>query len=287
MDVRNNNDKVAFMKRLKNYYENEILVFEKSLDTHNDHDFIMKLQEWLSIWVAYNARFNQVINIDGKFDDKTEDAVMAFQKFAKIDATGAINKETWDKITTPMRKAFEIKTYPFGHDDIAARVSHYAFQYEKWRPYEIDPNFGPWVRSFMDGHDGEKWAWCAGFVQTVLDSVFSDLEIPYTKYFKKTYRVEEMRVDARDKGVLHDNKSILNGTYKPKQGDIFVIIYDGDTIAHHTGIITALKDASFLTIEGNTNFIGSNNGVGVFRLERNFKKINIEVIESPVSLSDL
>jgi C1A family cysteine protease len=49
----------------------------------------------------------------------------------------------------------------------------------------------------------------------------------------------------------------------------------------HTGLVTAVRDSVFETIEGNTNEDGSHNGIGVFRRTRNFmvQKLDVFSIE--------
>ena len=265
------------MQRVKNFYLKELSAFQSTVKIGDKGDVVHKVQEWLNIWTAYNADFSLSLAIDGIYGPATQDAVKYFQKFIATDVTGAVEQKSWDALVAPLRKAFAFDTYPYQDTDIAKRVAYYAFQYEMWRPYEIEPNKGPWVRSFMDGHDGEEWSWCCGFAQTVLDSSYSDLGKRFTDYFEETYTVEAMRKDARKKGILKTNADILEKKYTPKAGDVFVIVFSSG-VAHHTGIVTSFYENRILTIEGNTNFAGSNDGIGVFRLERDLSKQNIEII---------
>ena len=144
------------MQRVKDFYLKELSAFQSTVKTGDAGGCCPQIQEWLNIWTAYNADFSLSLMIDGAYGPKTRDAVEYFQKFIGVDVTGAVDQKSWDALVAPLRKAFMFDIYPYQDTDIAKRVAYYAFQYEMWRPYEIEPNKGPWVRSFMDGHDGES-----------------------------------------------------------------------------------------------------------------------------------
>ena len=241
------------------------------------------MQEWLNIWQAYDAQFNSSLEtskkpfgIDGIFGPKTEATVKKFQNFLGISETGIVDKKIWQHLVAPMCHAFQLEDYD---DDLSGCMRLYALQYEMWRPYEVQPNRGPWVRSFMDGHEGEEWAWGEGFVQTVMDSAFSQFGKKYTDYFKKTYAVETMRENARKKNLLVTNDELKRGVYRPNQGDVVVYVFPSDRKAHQAGIITDHRASTLFVIVGNTNFAGSRTGVGVFRLKWNYENMPLEVIK--------
>ena len=264
--------------RVKTEYQKEVNAFEKNLQRGDEDPVVKKVQEWLSIWEAYDAAFDFSVERDGFFGRRTQEGVKAFQAFVDLETTGTVDEPTWRALINPMWQAYHIDhALPQQNYSIAETVYRYAFQYEMWRPFEIEPNTGPWVRSFMGGHEGEPWAWCAGFAQTVLDSAFAQFGQKYTDYFEKTYAVETMRKDARKKGILVTRSELEQGLYQPKSGDVFLFIYPNG-VAHHTGIVTWSYGSTFFTVEGNTNFAGTHNGVGVFRLKRDFIAGPFEII---------
>ena len=66
---------------------------------------------------------------------------------------------------------------------------------------------------------------------------------------------------------------MLRGLYVLKPGDIALYIMGGAVAAHHAEIVYEILDAktgAMRAIGGNTNFTGSDHGVGMFLVNRNF-----------------
>lgn len=63
---------------------------------------------FVSQWQAFLRGQGFVVNIDGLFDDKTEEATRAFQKANKLDIDGVVGNQT---LGTAARKGFEIVDY--------------------------------------------------------------------------------------------------------------------------------------------------------------------------------
>jgi hypothetical protein len=61
-----------------------------------------------------------------------------------------------------------------------------------------------------------------------------------------------------------------------KPGDIF-LLQKTPNDWFHTGLITAVHESVFETIEGNTNEDGSHNGIGVYKRSRNFTTSKLDV----------
>lgn len=87
---------------------------------------------------------------------------------------------------------------------------------------------------------GMNGYWCAMFVSYVCNKAgVSEDVVPKFAY------CPDCIVWARKKGRLHSKSEIINGTYVPQQGDIF--LRDG-----HTGIIVSVSGNELTTVEGNT-----------------------------------
>ncbi|MEG9884567.1 MAG: CHAP domain-containing protein [Hyphomicrobiales bacterium] len=306
--------------RLKTAFQDELIFdFDRLLigaDDAFEKRFVNTVTEWLELWIVYSGEF--IVPDEDKtyarvafqpkvFGRRTCRAAEAFLTFWRKGephpgsdfgemglrfANGEIAIESadlgrlkesltvlWNNMTQPMRRAFEAGCYPQFGDKLARRVSAYALQFDSWRPYEIPNNQGPWVRSFMDGHSGQPWAWCMGFAQTAFDSAAFDLGLQFTQFMKPSFTVEQVRQDARDRGTLKTLEDIKGEKYSPKPGDFFMVIFSNNE-AHHTGIVTAAYQDRILTVEGNTNMLGSSAGIGVFRRVRDIRE-NIEFVEIP------
>ena len=95
-----------------------------------------------------------------------------------------------------------------------------------------------------------------------------------------------MREHARNSGLLVTKEALLKKQYIPKIGDIVLFIERTSQVAHHVEMIyeiLAPDTGVMLTIGGNTNFIGSRDGVGTFLVNRNFltgsKLADVEVVK--------
>jgi len=116
---------------------------------------VRRVQEWLCL-------HGFAVAIDNDFGDATEKAVKAFQRKHHLPATGIVDQKTHHALTQPMRNALK-PIDPHGKT-LRQLIVAYARQHIGQRPREIGgQNKGPWVRLYMDGHDGDPWLWCAGF----------------------------------------------------------------------------------------------------------------------------
>ena len=138
-----------------------------------------QIQEWLCL--------NGIqIAIDSDFGQVTETAVAQFQGKKRLTKTGVVDAETFYKLVEPLLKA--LKPIPPGNKTLNQLVTAYARQHLARHPREIGgENCGPWVRLYMEGHDGKEWLWCAGFVCFILRQAAGQLNVPLP--LKRTFSV--------------------------------------------------------------------------------------------------
>ena len=128
----------------------------------------------------------------------------------------------------------------------------------------------------MDGHEGEPWFWCMGFVQTIIDQAASSIGKDFKTLMPLTYSCDIVGSTGLNKGILTRYDKIRKDPSTVKPGDIF-LIQKAPMDWYHTGIIINIDDDIFETIEGNTNNDGSHNGNRVCRRMRNFMKSRLDV----------
>ncbi len=75
----------------------------------------------------------------------------------------------------------------------------------------------------------------------------------------------------KNKKVIWDRSKLLKGT--PGRADIFAIYFANKGRIAHTGFIDSSNGDWLITIEGNTNSVGSREGDGVYRKRRTARSI--------------
>ncbi len=115
--------------------------------------------------------------------------------------------------------------------------------------------------------------WCAAFVYWVFDkaAATSGKKNPLVK----TGHVMTHWNKTTGKKITMDEAMNKPSLIKP--GHIFIMNTGGSS--GHTGIVEKVEGGFVHTIEGNSNNVGSRNGIGVFRLQRKIAKINRGFIE--------
>ena len=205
-------------------------------------------QEWLCLHGFYTK-------VDGQMGPATKAAIKLFQGKNGLAQTGSVDQNTENALVLPLQRAkaalppemSEVKGEP-------ADVLHIARQHLREHPREVGgQNRGPWVRHYMDGNEGDAWAWCAGFATTVLRQAGSPIG--------KFYSCDLLMKDAAARGKLSD---------KPMVGGLFLVM-KSPTDAVHVGIVTSISPGVIQTIEGNTNDEGSREGYEVCARTRSFK----------------
>jgi len=240
---------------------------------------VKKVQEWINLWNWIDPDWDIEIARDGDFGPNTEACVKKFQEHHDLVVDGIVGNNTWKKLTEPMRKAYS----RINVDDLSLEqlIVNYAWQHLEAKSREFSGNEGPWVRSYMGGHEGGVWAWCMGFVQTILDQATYTKGDDFTNYMPLTYSCDVVAKHGLDNKRLLRNKDIRNALSQGKKdvikaGDIFLVVktqYDWV----HTGIVIGVEDNWIITIEGNTNSGGSREGVEVRKRKRDLNSSNIDI----------
>lgn len=209
------------------------------------------VQEWLCL-NGHN------VVIDNDFGGATEEAVKDFQRKSDLQSTGQVDQRTMDALVQPMLRAIAPDATPAG--SLAAQAVRIAQRHLAEHPREIaGPNCGPWVRLYMDGHEGKDFLWCAGFVSYVLGQACRDLGQP--RPIVKSQSCDALARDAKEKGIFFPG----NANPRPEAGWVFVRRrVENDW--NHTGLVIGAEATVFRTIEGNTNDDGSREGYEVCAL---------------------
>lgn len=265
------------MKKIS--YQKELIIknTQKRDSVENTKRDVLKIQSWLTLFSKWNLNSGTATGIDGDFGPATERAVKNFQKHHGIQETGVVDQALFDILCITMKTAFEKPLVGTNLRELVVEASENHLQNHPLELYiKGESNSGPWVRSYMDGKDGAIWYWCMGFVQTILDQAMSAIGKDFRKLMPLTYSCDTVGVVGLEKGILTRYRKIRENTSVVKPGDIF-LIQKSRMDWTHTGIITSIDGDIIETIEGNTNFQGSRNGVAVMKRVRNFRKSKIDV----------
>ncbi|GAB2594569.1 peptidoglycan-binding domain-containing protein [Spirosoma areae] len=270
----------------KTFFEKELIISstQQKNGVTNTRKDVRKIQSWLTLFAMTNAGAATATGIDGDYGSATEQAVKNFQNATGIAEDGIVDQATFDRLVAPMQAAF---LGPVSGNGLRELVVNTAKQHLATRPFELvinqQANSGPWVRGYMDGYEGSDFFWCVGFLQTILDQAASVQGKNFTGLMPLTYSCDRVGTTGLDKGILFRNSQIRNNPSLVKPGDIFLLQLTPLDWTH-AGIIVAIGDDVFETIEGNTNEGGSNNGNAVLSRVRNFRRSKLDVfsIESLV-----
>ena len=237
---------------------------------------VKKVQEWLNLWRYNDKDWHYKVTVDEDFGPQTEAAVKAFQSKKGLTVDGIVGNETFHELTSPMIKAFSrIK----GENNLRTLIVKYAEQHLKNNPRELyNNNQGPWVRAYMDNNEGKQWAWCMGFVQTILDQAFNTLNQSFTSIMPHTYSCDVVGEHGLAKDKLIRNIKLKENPQHIESGDVFLVVKQPHDWTH-TGIVTGVSDGWIYTIEGNTNDEGVREGFEVCVRMRNFTTYNIDLFK--------
>ncbi len=240
---------------------------------------IKKIQYWLTLYEYRYPGSGTATAIDGDFGPATETSVKNYQRVIGKRATGVVTKTLFQIMTDALEFAF---LSPSGHNRLRGKIKSIAFNHMAQFPREVNidnqGNFGPWVKSYMDGLDGDIFWWCMGFVQTIIDQAISEFGLDYTDYFPHSNLCDHIGDFARSEGHLITNSQWKANPSLVKSGDIFLLRSSSSRKTwKHTGLIINHNDEVCQTIEGNTNEEGSSNGDGVYYKNRNYHNTKIDV----------
>ena len=242
----------------------------------NNKKDVEKIQSWLSLFAIQNPNAGTATGIDGDFGPATEIAVKNFQKANHLPQTGIADQALFQLLASPLKNAFE--TAATGNN-LRALTVNAAKNHLKNYPYELTikqhTNCGPWVRSYMDGNEGNDWLWCMGFVQTIIDQAASALGKNFKTLMPLSYSCDTIGTVGIQKNLLTRYQKARANPGLIKPGDIFLIQKSTNDWTH-TGIVVSAGNGLIETIEGNTNANGSSNGINVTNRIRNFQQSKID-----------
>lgn len=220
------------------------------------------VQEWLCL-------HGILVDIDGAFGPATEVAVKDYQcrwGSAKT-MSGIVDEETMKALSKPLSNAMApVVPSP----NVGLTTVKVARQHLQEHPREVGgQNMGPWVRLFCQGRDGKAFAWCAGFVCTVLKQAFEAHRqkppFPYTLSCDSMAKMNSSRLVRPANGDEAHRFGL-------RPGAVF-LIRRTETDWVHTGICTAFHAEIFETIEGNTaQESGTREGIEVCARIRSYQK---------------
>ncbi|MDH7444125.1 peptidoglycan-binding protein [Aquimarina sp. 2201CG14-23] len=260
-------------------YQKELVIksTQKRKGTNNNKKDVMKIQSWLTLFSITNPSSGTATEIDGDFGPATERAVKNFQDSNGVQRTGIVDQVLFNALSSGLKEAFE---KPLVSNNLRDLMVEVAENHLKQHPFELDiqgqSNSGPWVRSYMDGHDGSPWFWCMGFAQAILDQASSALGKNFKTLMPLTYSCDTVGNTGLEKGLLSRYQKIRKDPSIIKPGDIF-LIQKSRLDWTHTGIITSIDGDVIETIEGNTNHQGSRNGIAVMKRTRSYRRSKIDV----------
>lgn len=241
---------------LKRFIRDEIEL-EKVTQLGSRGNAVKRVQEWL----CYHRL--QVV-IDGIFGYVTQDGVMQFQVANNLEPNGVVDAITYQKLVSPMVSVLGNKiTRPMG---FSQAVLEFAKEHLKFHPREFGgDNKGPWVRLYMDSHDGKAFAWCAGFVRFCMRQAAEALDISMP--IKGSVSCDYLAAQGENAEIFVSENEVRPDIIK--NGSIF-LVRRTDTDWTHTGIVTQAERHVFRTLEGNTNDDGHRNGYEVCARSRGY-----------------
>jgi hypothetical protein len=209
------------------------------------------IQEWLCLHGIQ-------VKLDGDFGAATESAVKTFQQRSQLNPDGVVATDTFAKLIQPMTDA--LQPLPVANGNLGGVVVMYARQHLGSSPREVGgQNRGPWVRLYMDGKEGEEFAWCAGFACFVLKQAANTVGAPVP--IRPSVSCDDLAANAKQRGIfLAGGVGVDHSRLKP--GSFFLNRKQANDWVH-TGIVTQVDPEAFQTIEGNTNDEGSREGYEV------------------------
>ena len=232
---------------------------------------VQRVQEWLTL--------NGIaVVVDRQFGPATQYAVGRFQTRRGLPKTRVVDTPTFAELTDPLNRALSPpSTTPSG---VSSGVVGAARQHLRERPREVGgTNRGPWVRVYMDGSDGPRSLWCAGFASFLVRQAAWHTGVPLP--MRPTYSCDVISQDAQTEGRFIAESEI---TANPAdlddlpRGSLFVQRRTA-TDWNHVGIVIAAVDEIIETIEGNTNEGGSREGYEVCRRIRNLTDKDFVTLE--------
>lgn len=240
------------------------LILDKNYKRGNKGKKVRLIQEWLSL--------NGIgVVVDGDFGGATDFAMRKFQVKNNLVENGIVETNTFAKLINPMKFVIEEKS---PKSLLGNTVVAYAKRHLKKSPREIGgQNRGPWVRLYMDGHEGSEWAWCAGFTCFILQQACTSMQLPLP--ITPSFSCDSLAASAREHGIFLSGRRLDRSVIKP---GMFFLNRRTSTDWTHVGIVIEANEEVFMSIEGNTNDEGSREGYEVCQRIRGYGKKDFIVI---------
>ena len=262
----------------KTSYQKELSIkaTQQKNGANNNKKDVEKIQSWLSLFALQNPNAGTATGIDSDFGPATERAVKNYQKAKGLTQTGIVDQALFQTLTSPLQKAFE--TAVTGNN-LRELIVNTAINHLQNHPYELTinqhTNSGPWVRSYMDGNEGNDWLWCMGFVQTIVDQAASAQGKNFKTLMPLSYSCDTIGTIGIQKNLLTRYETARTNANLIKPGDIFLVQKSKNDWTH-TGIVISVNNGLIETIEGNTNANGSSNGINVMNRIRNYQQSKLD-----------
>ncbi|MBF9028937.1 protein with peptidoglycan-binding domain protein [Rhodobacterales bacterium HKCCE3408] len=211
---------------------------------------VERIQEWLNL-------HGHGLVVDGEFGPATEAGVRTAQIAFGLPANGIVTEDTFAALVAPMRLVLvPLQTLP---ESFTETVLAFARQHLAVHPREIGgQNAGPWVRLYMQGHQGKDWPWCAGFVSFLIEQAAE--QRGETAPILGSFSCDTLAAQGREAG-----RFLAEGTFDRATlpGGALFLVRRTATDWTHVGLVDAARSADFSSIEGNTNDDGDREGYEV------------------------
>lgn len=210
----------------KTFYQKELLIkaTQQRNGVNNNKKDVEKIQSWLNLFAMQHPGSGTATGIDGDFGRATEKAVLNYQKFNGLPQNGNVDQNLFDKLASPLKKAFESS---ISGSNLRELILNTAKNHLKNQPFELvinnQSNTGPWVRSYMDGHEGTDWFWCMGFVQAIVDQAASIQGKNFKTLMPLTYSCDTVGTTGLQKKILTRYQTARTNSALIKPGDIFLL----------------------------------------------------------------
>lgn len=232
---------------------------------------------------ALQQKLNDVgcglIDVDGSFGPKTFGAVKLFQSTRRdknsnpLEIDGKVGSITWSVMFGPDSVPIEIEP----PNELLKEAIKVAASQVGVMEQPLGSNTGPEVDKYLASVNLDpRQYWCMAFVYYCFDKAAEKLGRKNPLY--KTGHCMTHWRETKGKKIL--SSSAVDNPSLVKPGQIFIINTNYVKDSGHTGIIEKQEGGFLHTIEGNSDPLGSNNGIGVFRIDRRkITKINRGFLE--------
>jgi hypothetical protein len=236
------------------------LILDRNYKLGDKGGKVKLIQEWLCL-------HGFLITINGDFGPATDRAVRSFQARESLLVDGDVGNNTFSRLIAPIGRALAPIPVVRGATTLRDLIVASAQQHLEQHPREVGgQNRGPWVRLYMDGNEGDAFAWCAGFAMYCLKQACAALGLPLP--IEPSDSCDELARRASAAGLLLEEVLAQDGGLKA--GSLF-LVRRTPTDWTHVGIVSHVAAGAIDTIEGNTNDEGSREGYEVCARTRDFK----------------